>query len=99
MVYLLHFHRPYKHARHYIGHVSSAANLARRLKHHRNGSGARLMQVISEAGIDFTVARTWPDGDRNFERRLKNQKKPSHFCPMCQAERKIKETVNETEIK
>ncbi len=81
MVYLLHFDRPYKHARHYMGFVED--NLEQRVERHRKGQGARLTQVLAENNIGFTVARTW-DGDRNFERKLKNQKNAPRLCPICQ---------------
>lgn len=79
-VYLLHFKQPYKHARHYVGF---AKRLDERLEHHRNGTGARLMQVIRDAGIDWQLARTWPQGDRNFERAIKNRKASPRLCPIC----------------
>ena len=76
--YLLQFARPYKHARHYLGF---AEDLERRLAQHRAGRGARLVQVVLGAGIGFEVARTW-DGDRRFERQLKNQRNaPTRLCP------------------
>lgn len=59
-VYLLHFDQPYRHARHYTGWTS---DLESRLADHRDGRGARLMSVIREAGIGFSLARTW-DGTR-----------------------------------
>ena len=43
------------------------------------------MQVVTEAGIGFTVARTWDDGDRGKERRLKNSGGASRYCPVCRA--------------
>ncbi|WP_173530700.1 GIY-YIG nuclease family protein [Nonomuraea antri] len=79
-VYLLHFERPYKHARHYIGWTPGDLN--RRLRQHRNGTGAHLMKVITTAGIDFVVARTWTGG-RNLERSLKNRGGASRCCPLC----------------
>jgi predicted GIY-YIG superfamily endonuclease len=78
-VYLLHFDKPYKHARHYLG---STKNLKIRLAEHRAERGARLMEVISQAGISFTLARTWRGG-RKVERRLKNQKNAPKLCPIC----------------
>jgi hypothetical protein len=56
------------------------------MQHHANGTGARLMQVVTGAGIGFTVARTWPDGDRGKERRLKRSGGASRYCPLCRAE-------------
>lgn len=86
MVYLIHFDRAYKHARHYIGYTD---NLDQRMHEHELGSkGARLLQVVRDAGINFRVVRIWPDGDRNFERRLKNYKKSSCLCPVCTMERR-----------
>jgi predicted GIY-YIG superfamily endonuclease len=79
MVYLLHFDRPYKHARHYLGF---AHDVELRLADHRAGHGARLMEVIADAGITFTLARTW-EGDRPLERSLKNQKNSPRLCPIC----------------
>jgi predicted GIY-YIG superfamily endonuclease len=78
-IYLLHFDRPYRHARHYIGYTD---DLDSRIATHRAGNGARLIAVISAAGIGFTVARTWT-GDRNFERRLKRRKDAPRLCPIC----------------
>ncbi|MFI7447910.1 hypothetical protein ACIBQX_10470 [Nonomuraea sp. NPDC049714] len=79
-VYLLHFERPYKHARHYIGWTPGDLN--RRLRQHRNGTGARLMAVITAEGIDFVVARLWTGG-RNLERSLKRRGGASRCCPLC----------------
>ena len=80
-VYLLHFATPFRHARHYTGF---AFNLEQRLDQHAKGQGARLTQVILEAGIGFELARTWP-GTRKDERRIKNQKCAPRLCPICKA--------------
>jgi hypothetical protein len=85
-VYLLHFDRPYKHARHYLGYTD---DLDQRIEAHRNGNGARLVEVVMQAGIGFTVARTW-DGDRDLERRLKNQHNSPRLCPICNKKAKRK---------
>lgn len=84
-VYLLHFQRPYRHAQHYIGFVESLDALDDRIARHRAGRGARLVEVIVAAGIEFEVARTWPHGDRTLERRLKNRKSARKICPICRA--------------
>lgn len=41
------------------------------------------MKAVTEAGIEWEVVRTWPDGDRTLERHLKNRKKAWTFCPHC----------------
>lgn len=78
-IYLLHFSRPYKHARHYIGYTQ---DMEQRMAAHASGRGARLIEVVSDNGITFEVARTW-SGDRKEERRIKNMGGASRLCPMC----------------
>ena len=78
-VYLLHFDKPYHHARHYTGFTTS---LDARLDAHSKGTGARLMEVITEAGIGFQLARTW-QGTRKDERRIKKQHNAPRLCPVC----------------
>jgi predicted GIY-YIG superfamily endonuclease len=83
-VYLLHFDRPYRHARHYCGWTT---DLEERLREHRAGHGARLMEVITTAGIAWTIAGTWP-GTRREERRRKRWGSAVKWCPVCREERK-----------
>jgi hypothetical protein len=83
MVYLICFHQKFKHAKHYIGFAVSAESFEKRIQCHRSGRGANLLKVIAHAGIGFDVVRTWPEGDRNFERKLKNRKNSSQLCPLC----------------
>lgn len=45
IIYLLHFHRPLHHARHYLG---IATDLGARLEEHARGTGARIMAVLKE---------------------------------------------------
>jgi predicted GIY-YIG superfamily endonuclease len=85
MVYLIHFNTPYKHARHYLGYAS---NLDARLTAHINGNGARLMEVIADAGIHWQLVRTW-DGDRAAERKLKDQHNSPRLCPVCNPRAKL----------
>ena len=84
MVYLIHFDRPYRHAQHYIGYTADLAQ--RDHDHHCTCDGARLLQVVREAGIGFRVVRTWPDGGRALERQLKNRKNAKCLCPVCRGE-------------
>ena len=79
MVYLIHFDTPYKHARHYLGFTH---DLDARLEQHRQGNGARLIEVIAEHGITWRLARTW-EGERELERRLKNWHNSPRLCPIC----------------
>ncbi len=83
MIYLLHFETPFKHARHYIGFVESPEALQSRMDKHKGGSGSKLMRAVSKAGIVFSIARLWPGGDRNFERKLKRRKETPMLCPIC----------------
>jgi predicted GIY-YIG superfamily endonuclease len=79
VVYLLHFDRPFGHARHYTGWTT---DLVARLAEHAAGRGARLLAVVTEAGIGWQLARTWC-GTRNTERALKRQGGASRRCPLC----------------
>jgi predicted GIY-YIG superfamily endonuclease len=79
VVYLLHFDQPCQHAGHYTGWTS---NLDSRLAEHAAGRGARLLTVVHDAGIGWTLARTWP-GTRTRERALKRQGGAARRCPLC----------------
>ena len=78
-VYLLHFDQPYCHARHYTGWTE---DLLDRLERHARGCGARLMNVVSRAGIGFVLVRTC-EGTRDTERSIKNSGGAVRFCPLC----------------
>jgi predicted GIY-YIG superfamily endonuclease len=82
--YLIHFDRPYRHVSHYAGW---ALDLEQRIADHREGKGARLIEVINEAGIGWEVVRTWPGTTRDFERHLKDTRHLKHYCPADQPER------------
>jgi predicted GIY-YIG superfamily endonuclease len=84
VIYLLHFSRPYKHARHYTGWTDA---LDARLARHAQGDGARLLAVVHAAGITWQVARTWT-GPRSRERQLKRQGGAARRCPLCRTERR-----------
>ena len=86
-VYLIHFETPLGdlsnprgQARHYLGYTT---DLEQRLRAHRSGNGSRLMEVVAERGIGWTLARTWR-GDRGLERRLKRRHNSPKLCPVCQ---------------
>jgi len=81
-IYLIHFDTPLHHARHYLGWTT---DLEQRLEAHRQGNGARLMEVVAEAGITWRLARTWKGG-RELERQLKRQHNSPRFCPICRKE-------------
>lgn len=86
MVYLIHFDKPLAHAQHYLGFVES--DLQKRIERHRSGAGAKLLRAANLAGIGWNVVKVWEDGDRNFERSLKNKKKSSCLCPICLEKKK-----------
>lgn len=83
VIYLLHFSKAYAHAKHYTGWTR---NLPERLAEHEAGRGARLLEVVREAGITWELARTW-EGPRARERQLK-QRGASRHCPRCKEEGK-----------
>lgn len=79
IIYLIHFEQPYKHAGHYLGWTS---DLPKRLAAHAAGDGARLMAVVTQAGIAWSLSRTWV-GTRGRERQIKKQGGSARVCPMC----------------
>ena len=84
--YLLHFDAKYRHAGHYVGWAS---DLEARLIEHQTGRGARLMEVVIDAGRSFTLARTWPGTDRAFERRLHRRKASPRLCLLCRRQMEL----------
>ena len=80
VVYLLHFDEPYQHARHYTGWTGD--DVLDRLTRHAQGRGARLMQVVRDAGIGFTLVRV-REGTRDLERAIKQAGGASRYCPAC----------------
>lgn len=81
MVYLIHFQSKLHHAQHYIGFVES--DLIQRIELHLSNRGAKLLAAVNNQGIRWQVVRVWLEGDRHFERKLKNYKKSRCFCPVC----------------
>lgn len=83
MIYLVHFQRPYKHAKHYLGftELTLTERFARHCSNAKKRRGSALMNAIFMAGIKFKVVRTW-EGDRTRERQLKNSGH-SIRCPVC----------------
>ena len=45
--------------------------------------GAHLPQAFYRQGIPFIIVRTWSEGDRTVERKLKNLKNARLLCPIC----------------
>lgn len=90
-VYLLHFDKPYRHAKHYVGYTA-LESLEDRLQRHREGRGARLLKVCVENGIGFRPVRTWDfksaEAARLKERQLKGRGGASRYCPCCKKEAK-----------
>ena len=82
-VYLLHFSRPYWHARHYIGF---STRLESRIRDHRRGRGSPLVAAAVECGIEIFIARRWEKVTRGFERRL-HRTVGQRMCPICRGPR------------
>lgn len=81
-LYLLHFDPPYRHAGHYLGY---ADDVDRRVGEHLRAiaKSSPLIRAALASGSTVTLARTWPGGDRNLERRLKNRHGLGPLCPLC----------------
>jgi hypothetical protein len=81
-LYLLHFDRPYEHARHYLGY--SSGDPIHRITLHRAGrSGCRLTEAVARAGISMSIGWCCYVGDRHDERRLKERSHLPLLCRRC----------------
>jgi len=84
--YLIHFDTPYtspngaKVIQHYLGW---GGNIAKRLRTHQAGTGARVMQVVTDAGVPWRCVRRWKDATRQDERRFKRWHHHALLCPVC----------------
>ena len=91
IIYVIHFHQPFKHAKHYVG-WSRAGELGERLKRHRKNRGSRLLAALNRAGIGWEVVLAWR-GTRDDERLFKKRKYTPRKCPICkEAKRNAKTT-------
>lgn len=85
-IYLVHFERPYRHAKHYLGWTGGT--LRARFDRHTSMAtirrGSMLMRAVMQAGIGYKVVKTWR-GDRALERRKKANGHASR-CPVCRGE-------------
>ncbi len=98
-VYLIHFDKPYKHAKHYLGYVKGGREAVfKRYERHKLGIGSVLMKVVTEAGIGSSLSRIWYDKDQAFERKLKARGKLD-ICPICISIRKEKEKKDQRIIR
>jgi hypothetical protein len=95
-VYLIHFKNKLGRCQHYIGY---AKDVDARIAAHRattwtpptvegeggtlTGKGATILGVLNHYGIGWDVVQVWPNGDRQLERHLKNQKNARRYCPVC----------------
>ena len=77
VIYMLHFDQPYKHAKHYVGWT---ADLLDRLDTHAAGHGARLVAVIWQAGIGFTLIRVC-EGTRQHRARHQERRRRAPVLP------------------
>lgn len=81
LIYLIHFDERYEHAGHYTGWTT---DLPSRLRAHATGNGARLMEVITEAGRTWQLAKVI-EGTRTNERSRKGTG-AKRWCPVCRGE-------------
>jgi hypothetical protein len=69
-------------------HWCKRGRLESRLGEHLAGTGARLLQVIQQAGLHAVLVRTWA-GTLEHERRLKRQGGAARRCPTCRKYRRL----------
>jgi hypothetical protein len=79
--YLIHFARPYRHARHYKGWTPRPVE--ERFADHVAGRGALLTRLVAQAGIPMTLARVWPNTTKDREDCIKHRGGAKKICPEC----------------
>jgi predicted GIY-YIG superfamily endonuclease len=79
-IYLIHFAPAYKHAKHYLGY---ADDIEPRIHAHLHGRGARLTQVVRDAGCTLLLVRIWEGENRTTERKFKRRSHVPKLCPIC----------------
>ena len=85
-IYLFHFAQPIGNtnksrgmAQHYLGW---AEDPYKREQAHLAGNGAAITRAAIEQGVSWQMF-VLVDGDRDFERQLKNLKNSRRICPIC----------------
>jgi len=78
-VYIVHFDRPYHHARHYLGWSHFPYE---RFAAHDAGHGSPLVRAVRRAGIGIWLALL-VEGGRDLERWYKRQRSTPRYCPHC----------------
>ena len=82
IVYLIHFHKKYCHAKHYVGSVKTSRYTWRMQEHESGGNGSKLLKAVRSHGISWHVSQVW-EASRKFETWLKQRKHASRHCPVC----------------
>lgn len=90
MVYLLHFDRPLRHARHYLGEATTESVRELAFDGFLPENRGPLLNAAIAAGIRFIVARVWP-GDAAVRRRIRALGPPARLCPICRCGKPDKE--------
>lgn len=80
--YLLHFEAPVGRAQHYLGSTFES-HLAKRLRSHGKGRGARLTRAAIEGGSRLALAALWAVPSREEEMRLKRSGHIKKRCAIC----------------
>ena len=88
-LYLLHFSRRLRHAGHYLGY---ADDVERRVAEHlaAGSKASPLVRAAIAAGAAVELVRTWPEGDRTLERRLKRHNHGPRLCPVCNPTQEVR---------
>lgn len=83
-LYIIHFNRQFKHARHYVG-IAKDPN--KRLRKHLSGHGAMLLKAVIAAGIKVRINIIGEfkgySAAHLAESALKKRHNTKHYCPIC----------------
>lgn len=82
MIYLIHFDKPVRSAKHYLGFCRDDRLDARMLEHAR-GEASHLTRAAVNNGTKLWLARTFEGGNRDLERTMKRHGHFKLMCPLC----------------
>lgn len=88
-IYVLQLSKPFHHSCYYVGYSETMEKLVKRVEHHKSGTGSTFTREALKQGITFELLVVFPNGTRENERAIKNQKNTKRFIKKLQNNKSI----------